>query len=124
MVEKMEQEARRVWPTHKTELAFYVNNLDLGMHTSTREQLKGLDMIAVVTSMDGIMNRIGQENLLTLEESKHENLVLCNRLPFMLSHFLHAFPTSYYHLLCHNRFHTFYSYTHAAIPFACTPCCI
>jgi len=79
IIEKMEQEARRVWPTLEMELPSYVDDLHLEVHTTTREEGKGLDMMTVLNSVDGIINRVALENHLPLEESKHEKLVLRDR---------------------------------------------
>ena len=70
---------RRLWPTLEMELHFYVNNLHLEVYTTTREQVKGLNMKTVLNNVNWIVNMIGRENHLPLEESKHAKLVLRDR---------------------------------------------
>jgi len=76
IIEKMEEEVRRVWPTLEIKLRSHVDDLHLGVHTTTREQARGLDVMTVLNNVDGIINRVAQENHLPLEEAKHEKLVL------------------------------------------------
>jgi len=59
IIEKMDQETRRVWPTLEMELPSYVNDLHLEVHATTREQAKSLDMMTVLNSVDRINNVMG-----------------------------------------------------------------
>jgi len=72
IIEKIEEEARRVWPTLELELPSYVDDLHLEVHTTTWEQARGLNIMTVLNRVDGIVNRVAQENYLPFEGSKQE----------------------------------------------------